>query len=245
LTDRPCSIWIGFDPREAAAFAVARSSAQRRMTEQLPISGIVLDQLVERGLYRREVRVQYSNGNKVLWDPISDAPMSTEFAISRFFTPILAKRGWALFVDSDVLIRATLSRLFAQLDDHYAIYCVKHPEIQNEPGVKMTGQPQVPYKRKNWSSVVCWNCDHPANKALTLDMLNSVPGRDLHRFCWLDDNAIGELAPEWNYLVGVSPRPAVMPRIVHFTLGVPLLDGRSDCEFADEWWNELGLWARG
>jgi hypothetical protein len=31
-----------------------------------------------------------------------------------------------------------------------------------------------------------FNCDHPANRALTLDLINTVPGRDLHRFCWLD-----------------------------------------------------------
>jgi lipopolysaccharide biosynthesis glycosyltransferase len=216
------------------------------MSVQLPIRGIVLDDLVGRGLYRREVQERTGpNGSKVLWDPISDAPMSTKFAISRFFLPMLAERGWALFVDSDVLFRAPVNRIFDNLDDHYAVYCVKHPEMPEESGVKMSGQIRVPYKRKNWSSVVCWNCDHPANKALTLNMLNSVPGRDLHRFSWLDDNAIGELGPEWNYLVNVSPEPPVSPRIAHFTLGVPTQEGCSSVQYADEWWTELGLWARG
>ena len=246
MTDKPCSVWIGFDERETAAFAVARHSAQRRMSVQLPIRGIVLDDLVARGLYRREVQERVGpNGAKVLWDPISDAPMSTAFAISRFFLPFLAERGWAIFMDSDVLVRAPINRLFDNLDDHYAVYCVKHPEMPDASGSKMSGQSQTAYKRKLWSSVVAWNVEHPAHKALTLSMLNSVPGRDLHRFSWLDDNAIGELGPEWNYLVGLSEEPAVTPRIAHFTLGVPTQEGCSNAPYADEWWSELGLWARG
>jgi hypothetical protein len=112
-------------------------------------------------------------------------------------------------------------------------------------GTKMQGQIQTAYKRKNWTSVLAFQVDHPANKALTGDLLNSVPGRDLHRLCWLDDNDIGELGPEWNHLVSVNPEPEVSPRIAHFTLGTPDLSGHESDPYASEWWNELGLWARG
>lgn len=94
------SIWIGFDPREAAAFAVCRHSINRWLTQQIPVKGIVLSDLRRRGLYTRPTEVR-SNGQ--LWDTISDAPMSTEFAISRFFTPLLAGGGWAMFLDCDML----------------------------------------------------------------------------------------------------------------------------------------------
>ena len=47
---------------------------------------------------------------------ISDAPMSTEFSISRFLVPALAKEGWALFLDADMLARANLMRLFELAD---------------------------------------------------------------------------------------------------------------------------------
>jgi hypothetical protein len=50
-----------------------------------------------------------------------------------------------------------------------------------------------------------FNCDHPSNKKLTVEMINTLPGRDLHRFCWLEDDEIGELDPGWNWLVGEQP----------------------------------------
>ena len=87
-----------------------------------------------------------------------------------------------------------------------------------------------------------FNCDHPANQALTVDLINSAPGRDLHAFKWLPDELIGELDPRWNYLVGHTtgvPDPAV----VHFTSGIPSMAGYGECEFAGEWRKELLRWA--
>jgi hypothetical protein len=117
---------------------------------------------------------------------------------------------------------------------------VKH-DHQPQSGMKMDGQIQTSYARKNWSSVCAFNCDHPANKALTFNLVNSVPGRDLHRFCWLKDGEIGELPAEWNWLVGHSD-PAVDPALVHFTDGIPTMPGYEDCAFADEWRRELRRW---
>lgn len=233
------SIWIGFDPREAAAFAVCRHSIGRWLTQAIPINGIVLSFLQGQGLYRRPVEKR-SNGQ--LWDSISEAPMSTEFAISRFFTPLLAKTGFALFMDCDILCRSSLARLFelAERNKQYAVMCVKH---RHEPNytVKMDGVAQTRYARKNWSSVMMFNCEHEANKLLTVDMLNVVPGRDLHRFCWLHDDDIGALDVEWNYLVGHSH--ADDPKLVHFTDGIPSMRGYEDAEYAAEYRKELELWA--
>jgi len=247
MTDKPCSIFIGFDQREVAAFAVARHSAKRRMSTRLPIRGIVLDDVIGRGLYRREVQERCGpTGARVLWDPISDAPMSTQFAISRFLVGHLAERGWVLFMDCDVLVRISLSRLFEGLDDRKALYCVKHPEMPDVAGVKMDGQPQTTYRRKLWSSVFCLNVEHPANKALTLDLINTAPGRELHAFCWLNDYEIGELGPEWNHLVGLAGSvPTIAPRILHYTCGVPTMPGFEHCEYAEEWFKELSDWAAG
>jgi lipopolysaccharide biosynthesis glycosyltransferase len=169
-----------------------------------------------------------------LWDAISKAPMATEFAISRFLVPHLANTGWALFMDCDVLVRRPLDDIFALADPRYAVMCVKHV---HEPvaTLKMDGQVQTRYPRKNWSSVMAFNCDHPSNRALTLDLINTAPGRDLHRFCWLNDDEIGALPPEWNWLVGHSD-PALDPAIVHYTTGSPRLSGAHiSLPFADEW----------
>ena len=106
----------------------------------------------------------------------------------------------------------------------------------------MDGQIQTIYARKNWSSVMAFNCNHPSNKALTVEMVNTLPGRDLHRFCWLQDDEIGELEPEWNYLVGHT-KTKDEPKIVHWTDGGPWLEAFREAEYADEWWDELERWA--
>jgi hypothetical protein len=102
----------------------------------------------------------------------------------------------------------------------------------------MDGQIQTRYARKNWSSVMVLNCDHPANQALTTDLVNSATGRYLHGFNWLCDDQIGALDPKWNWLVGHSD-PAIDPAIVHFTDGTPDMVGYEDQPFADEWRNHL------
>lgn len=232
------SIWIGFDMREAAAFAVAAHSARRKTFAPIPVTGLVLSQLQLAGLYKRPTLRRGAQ----LFDVISEAPMSTEFAISRFLVPHLAGgSGWALFMDSDVLIRSDLSRLFGAADSRKAVMCVKHRHAPVET-VKMDGQAQLSYPRKNWSSVMLFNLDHPANRRLTPELVNSVPGRDLHAFCWLGDEEIGELPPEWNYLVGHTTG-VIDPAIVHFTDGFPMMAGYEDQPYADEWRRELAHWA--
>lgn len=231
------TIYIGFDPRETDAFAVARHSINRHCNLPIPVKGVVLTDLRNGQLYTRPT----SRRDGRLWDDISDAPMATEFACSRFLVPILAKTGWALFMDADMLVRRDIAKLFALADPKKAVMVVKH-DHQPPEGVKMDGQAQTRYARKNWSSVMLFNCDHPANKALTVDLINSVPGRDLHRFCWLDDDLIGELPAEWNFLVGHT-KGVEDPAIVHFTDGVPSMAGYGGCEFAEEWQAELRAWA--
>ena len=232
------SIWIGYDPREAGAYAVARNSIEAHTLSQIPIRGVILDDLREQGLYRRPT----SRNDGRLWDDISEAPMATEFACSRFLVPHLANDGWALFVDCDVLVRKNLDRIFSLADPSKAVMVVKHNHQPHEGGLKMDGQAQLRYARKNWSSVCLWNADHPANKALTINMINSVPGRDLHAFSWLQDDLIGELPAQWNWLVGHSD-PAIDPAIVHFTDGIPTMPGYENCAFAADWRRELKRWA--
>jgi hypothetical protein len=231
------SIWIGFDPREADAFAVARHSINRHLITPIPVRGVVLSGLRAAGLYNRPT----SRRDGRLWDEISEAPMATEFACSRFLVPDLAQSGWAVFMDCDMLVRTDLMKLFQQADPAKAVQVVKHNH-QPPEGIKMDGQAQTRYARKNWSSVILWNVDHPANKALTIELVNSIPGRDLHRFCWLEDDLIGELHPKWNWLVGHSD-PEIDPAIVHFTDGIPTMQGYEDSEYADEWRAELERWA--
>lgn len=236
------SIYVGFDPREAAAFAVAKFTIQRYMTQDIPINGLVLQRLIERGLYKRPFnwRRVPPNPGLVMWDELSSAPMSTQHANARFFVPSLAKSGLAMFCDGDLLFRGDLVRLFDSIDLKYAVSCVHH-DYKPDAKVKMDGQVQTKYNRKNWSSVMVFNCDHPANDALTIELLNSAPGRDLHRYCWLEDKDIGEIDSRWNHLVGHSDH--AHPLGVHFTEGVPDMAGYENVEFAQEWRETLDEWA--
>jgi hypothetical protein len=241
------SIWIGFDPREAPAYAVAVHSIKARLSRPIPVYGLVLSDLQECGLYKRPTdSFVNSDGHKQLLDLLSrredyDGAMSTEFAISRFLVPHLAGSGWAMFADSDILVRADLTRLFALRDETKAVMCVKH-NYQPIQTIKMDGQVQTKYSRKNWSSVMLFNVDHPSNRKLTIDMINKVPGRDLHAFCWLADDEIGSLPVEWNWLAGES-HPVPNPLIVHHTLGSPCMSGYENAPYANEWRHDLAEWA--
>jgi lipopolysaccharide biosynthesis glycosyltransferase len=203
----------------------------------------VLKTLQEDGLYYRPTQVS-SDGK--MYDEISEHPMSTEFANSRFLAPEVTKRtfrhsrewdrfGWVLFMDCDVLVRKPLTSLFEIIEDHpeKAVFCVHH-DYQPRGGLKMDGVVQTRYNRKNWSSVMALNIDHPSNRDLTVKLVNTVPGRELHAFCWLKDEEIGELDPAWNWLVGHS-NPEIKPNIVHFTEGGPWFDAYKDVPYADEW----------
>ena len=102
------SIWIGFDPRETAAFAVCRESIKYNLSSRtIPVCGVVLEDLKSQGLYTRPTEMRLGK----LYDVISEHPMATEFAISRFLVPHLARHGTALFMDCDMLVRGNLARL--------------------------------------------------------------------------------------------------------------------------------------
>lgn len=219
-------VFIGHDRREQAAYDVAVRSlcAHRWDAEVIPLH---LDRLASVGLLRRAMD---SRGQ--LYDLPSNAPCSTEFAISRFLVPILCQSGWALFVDCDVVFLGDVAELFALADPSKAVMVVKHDQVGG--GLKMDGQEQTKYARKNWSSVVLWNCDHPANRRLSLQDVNERPGRDLHAFYWLADSEIGELPTAWNWLVNVEDTPT-HPKIAHFTEGGPFTAGWRGAEHDDIW----------
>lgn len=235
------TVAIGWDAREEAAYQVARHSLLRHATIPVQAVRLVLSHLQGRGLYTRPLERRPGG----LWDPVSQAPMSTEFAISRFFLPWMAgteqpvREGWALFVDGDVLFRRDVADLWALRDPRFALQVVKHQQQVGKGERKMDGQPQTAYPRKNWSSVVLWNLAHPAHQRLDLDMLNHAPGRDLHGFCWLASEEIGSLPAEWNWLEGYGD-PAVDPALVHYTRGGPWMPGWDHVEYAGAWREEAG-----
>lgn len=222
-------VFIGWDPNEEKACSVATYSLQRCAAK----SPLRIDRLSMASVPNYE-RPTVTLPNGQLFDEISDAPMSTSHAIARFWVPRLCDlTGWALFTDGDVLFRDDVNKIFEWADPKYAVMVVQHAPMP-EQAQKKVGHIQQAYPRKNWSSVILWNCGHLAHRALTLEVLNGWPGRDLHAFKWLRDDQIGALPARWNHLVGVSPADP-NPALVHYTLGTPDVEGHERDAFADEW----------
>jgi len=220
------NIYIGWDSREDIAFQVCEHSIRRRAISEYDATVIPLKQqeLRDRKLYWRDV----------------DKLSSTEFTITRFLVPYLNDyNGWAVFGDCDMVWRVNPSELFKLRDDSKAIMVVKH-EYDVEEGTKMDGQVQLPYPRKNWSSLILWNCRHPKNRTLDLETVNTATPSFLHRFEWLDDDDIGELPHAFNWLVGwYDVEHDGDPKIIHYTEGGPWFEQTRNCEFDHIWKQEL------
>lgn len=223
----PFKVFVGYDPREDLAYEVCRHSILKRASIPVEVIPIKQSELRKNGLYWRE-RGQFE---------------STEFSFSRFLTPHLANfEGWAMFVDCDFLYLTDIKELRDLVDDKYAIMCVQHDYAPKET-TKMDGAVQTVYPRKNWSSMVLYNCSHPKNKILTPEVVNSQTGAFLHRFQWLEDHEIGSVPFVWNFLVGHNKvdeknPDSTYPKAIHYTLGGPWFDAWKNCDFAELWLNE-------
>ena len=212
-------IFIGYDPNEAVAYYTLAHSIQRRASIPVRIAPVMQSQL--KGIYKRQ----------------RGPTESTEFSLTRFLVPYLSGyRGWAVFMDCDMLCRtdiADLQRLIEQHADKAVLVC-KHDYVPKTER-KFLDRVQTKYPRKNWSSVMVFN--NAQCRALTPEYVNSASGLELHRFQWVHDNLIGELPLEWNWLVEeYEYNPAA--RIVHYTLGGPYFDEYKRCDYADEWFAE-------
>ena len=225
-------IFVGFDRREPDAWNVCARSIMAQSAGPFTLEPINSILLRRAGIYTRPESVR----NSIVFDEISAAAVATEFSIARFMVPHIGNgSGWVLFVDSDFLFRADIAELFALADDRFAVMCVKHDHAPAET-VKMDGQPQTQYARKNWSSLMLINTNHEAVQSLTPAMFNSLTGAALHRLAWLPDALIGELPIAWNWLTGYSDA-AIDPKAVHFTNGIPSMPGYENSPFADEWFS--------
>jgi len=158
---------------------------------------------------------------------------STEFSFSRFLVPYLAGfEGWAIYMDNDFLARGDIAELWGLRDDRYAVMCVQHDYVP-VAATKFGGALQIPYAKKNWSSLMLMNCARC--RALDLPFVNGATGLELHQFSWLDnEDLIGSLPKRWNHLVGHDSfdRDA---RLVHFSEGGPYYDAFPSHDYADEW----------
>jgi lipopolysaccharide biosynthesis glycosyltransferase len=212
------NIFIGYDTRESIAYHVCVQSIIGTSSQPVAITPLVLDHL-------KDYQESHQDG-------------SNQFIYSRFLVPhLMNHKGWALFVDGDMVFREDISNLWDLRDDKYAVMCVHHDYISKATH-KYLGAKNTNYPRKNWSSVVLWNCSHPSNQHITPEFVRLANGPTLHRFKWLKDSEIGQLPIEWNWLpdeFGTNHQA----RLLHWTLGTPCFNEYADAPMANEWHQEF------
>ena len=218
-------IYVGFDQREACVFHVFNQSVIQNSS--VPVSFTPLAT------------------NLLHFDGQQDG--TNAFIFSRYLVPYLQDyKGWAIFCDGDMHVNSDIKELWDLRDDSKAVMVVKH-DYKTRSKRKYIGSPlendNMDYPRKNWSSVMLFNCEHPSNRFLTRDYVART-GPLIHRFDWLHDDEVGELPLEWNHLdTEYEWNPEA--KLVHQTLGTPGLRHYAECDSAKQWnaylWNALNI----
>ena len=214
---KPIPVFIGYDPREAIAFHVCANSIIRQASQPVCIVPLALNLF-------QDYTETHTDG-------------SNQFIYSRFLVPHLTEfTGWAIFIDGDMIVRGDIAELWNMQNPYNDVLVVKH-DYKTKMPVKYLGAKNEDYPRKNWSSVILWNCNSFPNRKLTPEFIQRATGSELHRFTWLDDERIGELPPEWNWLpdeYGVNKDA----KLLHYTLGAPCFQEFADTPQGDEWHRE-------
>jgi len=210
-------VFIGYDPREAVAYHVCANSIVRHASRPVSFVPLALNNLAGY----QETHTDGSN----------------QFIYSRFLVPhLMGHEGWAIFMDGDMLVRDDIAKLWSLRDDNKAVMCVHH-DYKTRASDKYLGAKNQDYPRKNWSSVVLWNCGHAANRVVTPEFVEKSTGAQLHRFTWLTDDLIGEIPKVWNWLPDeFGPNPDA--KLLHWTLGTPCFHEYADAPMAAEWHRE-------
>jgi lipopolysaccharide biosynthesis glycosyltransferase len=215
---KPIPIFVGYDPREAIAYHACVNSIIRNASKPVAIIPVALNLF-------KDYEETHTDG-------------SNHFIYTRFLVPHLMEyTGWAIFIDGDMIVRGDITELWDLRNDYKDVMVVQHDYKTRMP-VKYLGAKNEDYPRKNWSSVILWNCGSFPNRKLTPDFVQQSSGSFLHRFSWIDDERIGELPKEWNWLPDeYGPNPDA--KLLHYTLGTPCFHEFADQgDFSDEWHRE-------
>jgi lipopolysaccharide biosynthesis glycosyltransferase len=160
---------------------------------------------------------------------------SNKFTYSRFLTPyLMGFSGWALYADGDMVCKADIAELWSLRDENKAVLVVQH-DYKTKASIKYLGNKNENYPRKNWSSLILWNCGHPSNKVLSPKFIQQQSGSFLHRFSWLSDDLIGVIPSEWNWLPIEYPYNADA-KLIHYTLGTPCFKDYAEKSMSDIWY---------
>ena len=210
----PVDIIVGFDQKEAVAYHTFVQSVINTAT--LPVRFLPLN-INSLSTYK-EVHKDGSN----------------DFIYSRFLVPYLLNfKGWAIYADGDMVCLEDIKKLWDLRDENYAVQVVKH-NYKTKITKKYWGHKNEDYPRKNWSSLILWNCKHPSHKVLTPKFIQKQSGAYLHRFSWIKDEEIGELKKEWNWLAMEYEEKDDI-NLIHYTIGTPCFKEYEKTSLASYW----------
>jgi lipopolysaccharide biosynthesis glycosyltransferase len=217
---KPIPIFIGYDPREAIAFHTCVNSIVRHASQPVSVIPLALNNF-------KDYTETHTDG-------------SNQFIYSRFLVPhLMDYQGQAIFIDGDMIVRGDIAELWALRDLGKDVQVVKH-DYKTRMTEKYLGSKNEDYPRKNWSSVMIFNCQNYPTKKLTPEYIQKSTGAHLHRFEWTSDDRVGALPPEWNWLpdeYGANPDA----KLLHYTLGTPCFHEFATTPMADEWHRERML----
>ena len=217
---KPIPIFVGYDPREAVAYHVCANSIIRHASCPVAIIPLALNLF-------KDYTETHTDG-------------SNQFIYSRFLVPhLMDYTGHAIFIDGDMIVRSDIAELWQWRHKRYDVQVVKH-NYETCMAEKYLGSKNENYPRKNWSSVIIWNCESTANKQLTPEFVQRSTGAELHRFTWIRDEQIGDLPAEWNWLPD-EYGPNLNADLLHYTLGAPCFHDFATTPMADEWHRERML----
>lgn len=206
-------VFLGYDPREAVGFHACVQSiiaTASQPVQIIPVHGAQRDG-------------------------------TNAFTYARFLVPYMCEyRGTAVFIDgSDMLVREDIIPLFGYAADPTKAVSVVKQEYTTRQKMKYIGTPMETdnkdYPRKNWSSVMVFNCAHAKHRALHPDSIEAMSGELLHRLGWCKADEVGELPLKWNVLIGEGGEDKQPCAIAHFTLGIPAFPHYAKSLYADEW----------
>ena len=210
------NVFIGYDSKEKIAYHILTESILRHSS--VPVSFTPI--------YLPNIQNSFNRPRNSL--------SSTEFSFSRFLVPYLMDyNGWALFLDCDMLFKADIKELWNLRNDDYAVMCCQHNYTPKNLS-KFGNQIQTVYEKKNWSSLMLMNTSKCAK--LSRYYVHNATGLELHQFKWLEDNQVGALPLEWNWLAGEYPYNPNAKNI-HFTEGGCYFEKYEDCDYSSDWFN--------
>jgi len=217
---KPIPVFVGYDPREAIAYHTCVNSIIRNSSQPVAVVPVALNLF-------RDYAETHTDG-------------SNHFIYTRFLVPYLMEyQGWAIFIDGDMIVRGDIAELWNLKQYTKDAMVVKH-DYKTRMKEKYLGSPNEDYPRKNWSSVILWNCNAIRNRQLNPEFVQKSTGAFLHRFSWIDDDRLGELPPEWNWLPDeYGPNPNA--KLLHYTLGTPCFDEFKHTPMNEHWHAERAL----